>query len=100
MGVRMLYSFYFYDLGEISGRADIRQHGLQLAYEVLDDFYVAEKNAILEFVSENGNFVDTPPGRTCVPGHALEALWFLITIFERAGDRQRIETCCRLIQRH
>jgi len=68
--------------------------------EVLDSFYVVEKDAILEFVNLDGSFSDTPEGRTCVPGHAIECMWFLINIFEETGEIEHIAKCCRLIKRH
>jgi len=100
LGVAMLYSLFFFELGEIANRDDIRMQGLRLVEEILDDFYVAEKEAILEFVSLDGRFIDSPAGRTCVPGHALEALWFAISILERCGGSERIGTAVRLIRRH
>jgi N-acylglucosamine 2-epimerase len=100
LGVAMLYSLYFFDLGQIAGRDDLAQQGLELAHEVLNDFYVPQKDALLEFVSCSGEFVESPEGRTCIPGHGLEALWFLISVFERTGDKERIVRCCRLIRRH
>lgn len=99
-GVRMIFGFFFDHLGLISGRDDITRRGSQLADEVLNDFYVPQKDAILEFVTHDGCFVDSPAGRACVPGHAIESLWFLISMFERSDDRDRIAICCRLIRRH
>ncbi len=99
-GVNMIFSLFYSDLGEVLSRPDISQNGLEMAREVLRDFYVRGKDAILEFITLDGRFVDTPQGRACVPGHALESLWFLISIFERAGDLDAIQTCCRLIKRH
>jgi N-acylglucosamine 2-epimerase len=99
-GVAMTFSFFYYELGSIAGRPDICETGLRLALEILEDFYVPEKDAVLEYVSLDGKFVDSPQGRTCVPGHAIEGMWFLISIFERAGRADLIPTCCRLIRRH
>jgi len=99
-GVSMIFSFFFYNLGEIAGRPDICEAGLGHANQILNDFYVEDKDAILEFVALDGNFVDSPEGRACVPGHAIEALWFLLSIFERAGKTEDIDKCCRLIRRH
>lgn len=99
-GIAMCFSFFFYNLGEILNRPDMRKQGLQLAHEILDQFYVPSKDAVLEFVSLHGRFSDTPPGRTCVPGHVIEAMWFLISLFERSGQHDRIPACCRLIRRH
>lgn len=47
-----------------------------------------------------GMEIDSLPCRTCVPGHALEALWFLISMFEQENDTSRVGECCRLIRRH
>jgi N-acylglucosamine 2-epimerase len=73
---------------------------LALADEVLENFYVPDKDAILEFVTLDGKFIDTPAGRACVPGHALESLWFLMSMYEQTGETDRTQTCCRLVQRH
>jgi N-acylglucosamine 2-epimerase len=99
-GVAMIFSLFFYELGDALGRDDIKREGLNQAYQVLNHFYRPEKDAIVEFVTTDGRYVDSPEGRTCVPGHALESLWFQITIFERSGDRAAIDKCCRLIRRH
>ena len=41
-------------------------------------FLSEEVGALLENVSPDGKFVDTPTGRLLNPGHALETAWFLI----------------------
>lgn len=100
LGIRMLFSYAFFNLGKTANRPDICDEGLALAHELLDDFYIPEKQAALEYVSLDGKFVDDPWGRICIPGHVIEALWFAISIFEQTGDTDRIQTCCRLIKRH
>jgi len=99
-GVNMIFAFFYYQLGKAVGRADICDIGYTLAMEVLEKFYVSDKNAILEFVNVDGSFSDTPEGRACVPGHAIECMWFLISIFEDRGESDKIEKCCQLIRRH
>ena len=99
-GVNMIFSFFYHNLAKVTGRSDIDETAEALAYEVLNKFYVEEKDAILEFVNCDGSFSDTPEGRACVPGHAIECMWFLITMFEENGDAASIEKCCRLIKRH
>ncbi len=44
--------------------------------------------------------MDTDKARVCIPGHVIEAMWFLISIFEESGDRKPINQCCDLIRRH
>lgn len=99
-GVNMVFSFFYTNLARATGREDIRAAGHELAMEVLNSFYVEEKDAVLEFVNLDGSFSDTPEGRTCVPGHVIECMWFLINIFEETGETEHIEKCCRLTRRH
>lgn len=99
-GVNMIFSFFYTCLARATGRDDIREAGHSLAMEVLNSFYVKEKDAVLEFVNVDGSFSDTPEGRTCVPGHVIECMWFLINIFEESGETENIEKCCALIKRH
>ena len=100
LGVAMLYSYFFHELGAIAGRPDICRQGAVLGDEILRDFYRPDRDALLEFVSLDGRFVDTPAGRACVPGHAIEALWMLMSVAERTGDTARIATSARLVRRH
>lgn len=99
-GVNMCFSYFYYQLGKALKREDICNEGYRLAMEVLNHFYVKEKDAILEFVTTDGKFMDTPEGRACVPGHAIECMWFLIQIFEDRNETENIKTCCKLIKRH
>lgn len=99
-GISMLFSWVFFALGQALQRDDIAAEGVRRSREVLNHFYVTEKDAILEFVSLDGGYVDSPAGRACVPGHALESLWFAIMIMEYLHERPAIDTCCRLIHRH
>jgi len=99
LGVPMIFSFFYSDLARVAGRCDIHETAIELAHEVLDDFYMSEKDALLEFVTLEGEALNSPEGRTCVPGHGIEALWFLISIFEEI-DADILQSCCRLIRRH
>ncbi|MFA5689357.1 MAG: AGE family epimerase/isomerase [Kiritimatiellales bacterium] len=100
LGIRMLFSYVFSRLGTAAGRKDIFEAGAALAREILTDFYIPEKNAVLEYVSLQGTFTDSPWGRICIPGHVIESLWFAISIFEQTGEDHLIEQCCQLIKRH
>jgi len=45
--------------------------------EILNGGFLTEK-ALLESVSAEGEFVDSPSGRIVNPGHSLEAAWFIM----------------------
>ncbi|MBQ4515241.1 MAG: AGE family epimerase/isomerase [Clostridia bacterium] len=99
-GVNMIFSYFYYQLGKAIQRDDILDNAYNLAQEVLNHFYVKEKDAILEFVTTDGKFTDTPEGRACVPGHAIECMWFLISIFNDRGETENVKECCKIIKRH
>lgn len=63
-------------------------------HEVLDVFYKPEIGMMVENVSAvDGSMIDCFEGRVINPGHNLEALWFLMNLGIRRGDRQLIERC-------
>ena len=63
-------------------------------HEVLDVFYKPEIGMMVENVSAvDGSMTDCFEGRVINPGHNLEALWFLMNLGIRRGDRQLIERC-------
>jgi N-acylglucosamine 2-epimerase len=54
-------------------------------------FLDPEKNIILENIAPDGSRVDSFEGRLLNPGHAVEAMWFLMDIGIRRGDRALVE---------
>ena len=52
---------------------------------------------LLENVSPQGEFVDTPTGRIVNPGHALEAAWFLMVQGELTDDAALIDVAKTII---
>ena len=57
------------------------------------------EKGLLENVSPDGDFVDTPTGRIVNPGHALEAAWFLMVQGELADDPTLVEPAMRIIDK-
>lgn len=99
-GVNMCCSYFFYQAGKTFQRPDMCEKGYEYALEVINKFYSEEKNYLVEFINVDGKFTNTPEERTCVPGHAIECMWFLITIFEDRGEKENILKCCKIIKRH
>ncbi len=64
-----------------SMNSDKRDEYDKIAKECLDEIlhggYLQEK-ALLESVTTDGRFVDSPSGRIVNPGHSLEAAWFIM----------------------
>jgi N-acylglucosamine 2-epimerase len=61
------------------------------------DFLDAERNIILENIAPDGSRVDSFEGRLLNPGHAIEAMWFLMDIGVRRGDRALIEKAAGIV---
>ncbi len=99
LGIPMIFSFFYCGFAKAIQRPDIYWRGVELAQEVFG-FYDSERDALLEFASAEGGRAGIPEGSVSVPGHAIEAMWFLISIFEETGDYQGIHRCCELIRRH
>lgn len=52
---------------------------------------------LLENVTPDGAFVDTPTGRIVNPGHSLEGAWFLMVQSELTNDAALLQTAAQII---
>jgi len=59
----------------------------QTIAEVMNDFWDSDRGLMREAVAPDGAVVDSYEGRLINPGHGIEALWFMMDIGERRGDR-------------
>jgi len=60
-------------------------------HEVMDVFYRPELGLIVENLSTDGELVDCFDGRQLNPGHAIEAMWFIMDLGKRLGRKDLIE---------
>ncbi len=58
---------------------------------VMSDFLDAGRNQIVENIAPDGQRVDSFEGRLLNPGHAIEAMWFIMDIGQRRGDQRLID---------
>lgn len=58
---------------------------------VMNTFYDSESGLVLENVSAQGEFVDSFEGRLLNPGHAIEAMWFIMNLGIRKNDSELVE---------
>ena len=54
--------------------------------EVMEVFYDPHSGLTLENVTPEGHFSDSFEGRLLNPGHAIEAMWFIMDLAERLND--------------
>jgi N-acylglucosamine 2-epimerase len=60
--------------------------------EVMEVFYDEASGLTLENVTPEGQLSDSFEGRLLNPGHAIEAMWFIMDLGERRGDQALIAT--------
>ncbi len=70
-----------------------------LVHEVMDVFYHQETGLILENVSPDGSFADCFEGRLLNPGHAIEAMWFIMDVATRINRHDLVEKAVQIILR-
>lgn len=58
---------------------------------VMNTFYDESTGLVLENVSDKGTFVDSFEGRLLNPGHAIEAMWFIMNLGIRRSDSELVE---------
>ena len=63
----------------------------ECVHEVMDVFYRPELGLIVEHLGVNNELVDCMDGRLLNPGHAIEAMWFIMDLGKRLGDQALIE---------
>ena len=63
----------------------------ECVHEVMDVFYRPELELIVEHLGVNNELVDCMDGRLLNPGHAIEAMWFIMDLGKRLGDQALID---------
>jgi len=65
--------------------------------EVMNDFLDKERLLIYENVAPDGSKIDSLSGRVMIPGHGIEAMWFIMDIAVARNDRELIDKCADII---
>lgn len=99
-GISMIFSQVFNELGYLLNRQDIIDASLRHAREVMDVYRRPDRKLLFEFASLDNSLINSPRGRAVVPGHAIESMWFMIHIFQRLGNHERIRQAIETIKWH
>lgn len=65
-------------------------------HEVMDVFYRPELGLIVEHLGTDNQLVDCMDGRLLNPGHAIEAMWFIMDLGKRLGNQALIEKAVKI----
>lgn len=85
------------ELEHILGAEKVNEFIPAVISEVMDVFYQPTIGLILENVYEDGSFCDSFEGRVLNPGHAIEAMWFIMDLGHRLKDRALIKKACTIM---
>lgn len=89
-GPLMILALVFHEFGRVAGDREALDAALQLAQRIMHEHVDPRDHRLYEFVRPGGGWVDSDVGYTCIPGHAVESMWFLERIFSRSGQPERI----------
>ncbi len=98
--ISMIFSLAFNELGQYLGDQAMIDASLFHAGEVLDVYLRPERKLLYEFVYRDNSLIGSSQGRSIVPGHAIESMWFMIHIYRHAGDEARVRQAVEAIKWH
>lgn len=71
----------------------------KVLHEVMEVFYQSDSGLILENVKPDGSFSDSFEGRLLNPGHAIEAMWFIMDLAVRLQRPELAEKAVEIVLR-
>jgi N-acylglucosamine 2-epimerase len=71
----------------------------KVLHEVMEVFYQPDSGLILENVKPDGSFSDSFEGRLLNPGHAIEAMWFIMDLSVRLQRPELAEKAVEIVLR-
>lgn len=85
------------ELEHVIGTEKVNSFIPTVIHEVMEVFYQPDLGLILENVYEDGSFCDSFEGRLMNPGHAIEAMWFIMDLGNRTKDKALINKACQIM---
>ncbi|WP_290708071.1 AGE family epimerase/isomerase [Flavihumibacter sp. CACIAM 22H1] len=87
----MILSNLALEMEHILGKHRVDAFIPEVIHEVMEVFYKPELGLIQENVAQDGSLVDSFEGRLQNPGHAIEAMWFVMDLGVRLQDEALIK---------
>jgi N-acylglucosamine 2-epimerase len=70
-----------------------------VVHEVMNVFYQPQHDLIVENVAPDGQLVDCFEGRLLNPGHAIEAMWFIMDLAKRNNNQSLVQQALNIMLR-
>ncbi|MCU0336563.1 MAG: AGE family epimerase/isomerase [Sediminibacterium sp.] len=87
------------ELEHVIGSEEVDKLIPEVIHEVMEVFYQPDSGLILENVHPNGSFSDSFEGRLLNPGHAIEAMWFIMDLGVRMKNDNLIQKAVDIMLR-
>jgi N-acylglucosamine 2-epimerase len=94
----MQCSLAYHELGCLLGSEEVLAAAWGETRAIMDVFVRPEHRALVEYVNSDGSFSDTPAGRTLVPGHGIESMWFQLEIFRVRGETGEVRRAAEVME--
>jgi N-acylglucosamine 2-epimerase len=98
--ISMIFSLVYDELAEATGDGRVLAAAELHHRRVMDDFLRKDRGLVLEWVTGDGKEAPPPDGTACIPGHAIESMWFQIHIARARDDRVTIDRAIEAIRVH
>lgn len=96
-GLTMILCNLSLELEHIIGKERVDSFIPTVINEVMNVFYQPELGLVLENVYNDGSFCDSFEGRLLNPGHAIEAMWFIMDLGKRLKDDDLVTKACTIM---
>ena len=85
------------ELEHILGSKRVNELITLVVHEVMEVFYQPQLGLVLENVHQDGSFCDSFEGRVLNPGHAIEAMWFIMDLGKRMNNQALVNKACNIM---
>jgi N-acylglucosamine 2-epimerase len=90
LALPMILSNLTLELESVLAAEEVERQCADAVERIFGLFLDPELGVLHESVAPDGSLVDSFEGRVVIPGHGIEAMWFVMEIAERTADRDRI----------
>ena len=99
-GPSMIFALTYHELGLLTGEKEILKRALELAEIVMTQHLDQKTLDFREFIRPGGGFVENDAGKTFIPGHIIESMWFMERIYSYHNRADRVRLAMDVIRRY
>lgn len=97
LAIPMILANVCEEMEGILGESEREETIHKCIHTVMNTFLDSDKNVLRENMAKDGTKVDSFEGRLCIPGHGIEAMWFILDIARKRSWTKWYEPCVSTI---